>query len=85
MLPTRRSDLEVRIVDDEAVILDLANGKIHRLNATATCIWSDCDGRTSPPEMATHLAASFRSTPEGVLADVMAILANLEELGLLAV
>ncbi len=79
----RRPDLEVRIVDDEAVILDMVNGQVHRLNATATRIWHDCDGTQSPADMAANLAASFELSPDDVMRDVMETISNLEQLGLL--
>ena len=84
MPPTRRSDLVTRVVDGEVVILDRARRNIHRLNATASFIWSDCDGKSTASDIATHLAASFESTPDEVLGDVVEAIANLERLGLLA-
>jgi len=84
MLPMRRADLDTRTVDGEVVILDRAKGVIHRLNATASCIWHDCDGKSTATEIATRLAARVQSTPDEVLGDVIDAIANLERLGLLA-
>jgi hypothetical protein len=84
MLPTRRADLVRRVVDGEVVILDRATGNIHRLNATASFIWNQCDGTSTPADIAARLAASFDRAPEHVLGDVMTALADLERLGLLA-
>ena len=83
MPPRSRPDVVTRIVDGEAVILDRAHGNIHRLNATATCIWTECDGKKTVAEIANRLAASFQRTPDEVLADVEETIASLERLGLL--
>lgn len=84
MRPLRRSDLVTRTVDGEIVILDLANGAVHRLNATASCIWNDCDGKSTATEIAIRLAATVQSTPDEVLGDVIAAISSLDRLGLLA-
>lgn len=83
MLPTRRSDLETRTVDEEVVILDLANGNVHRLNATASLVWNHCDSRSTVADIAARLAARFQLTPDDVMNDVAAAIADLERLGLL--
>jgi PqqD family protein of HPr-rel-A system len=83
MLPKRRSDLETRTVDGELVILDLRGGSVHRLNATATNIWHDCDGVSTAADIAARLAARFHIEPAEVIGDVTAALAELEQLGLI--
>jgi hypothetical protein len=83
MLPMRRADLDTRTVDGEVVILDRARSVIHRLNATASWIWNDCDGKSTATDIATRLAAKVQSTPDEVLEDVIDTIANLERLELL--
>jgi hypothetical protein len=83
MLPTRRADLVSREVEGEVVILDRATGHVHRLNPTASFIWNQCDGASTPAEIAARLATSFDRTPEHVLGDVTTTLADLTRLGLL--
>lgn len=82
MLPIRRSDLVTRILDGEAVILDRTAGRIHQLNATASCIWNACDGTHSPADIATHVAARFDHSADAILHDVVTTLADLQQLGL---
>ncbi|NOY67527.1 MAG: PqqD family protein, partial [Gammaproteobacteria bacterium] len=43
----KRSDLSVRIVDNEAVIVDKDSGDVHQLNPTANYIWDCFDGHTA--------------------------------------
>jgi len=83
MRPLRRSDLDIRTVDGELVILDRGKGAVHRLNETASSIWNDCDGSRTTTEIAARLAARVQRTPEDVLEDVIGAIGTLGELGLL--
>ncbi len=83
-LPLRRSDLEIRLLEGELVILDMPGGHVHRLNATASLIWNQCDGRSTAAEIAARLAAEFEVASGDALDDVVRTLAELRRLGLLA-
>jgi len=78
-----RPDLVTRSIDGEVVILDRSAGTVHHLNATASHIWSECDGTQSAADIAARVAASFNGVPETVLEDVLATLADFRRLGLL--
>jgi hypothetical protein len=75
--------LIVRLIDGEVVILDRSAGRVHHLNATASCIWNGCDGTQSVSEIATRLTDEFDVVSEAVLRDVIAALVQFQELGLL--
>ena len=81
--PKRCVDLVDREVDGERVLLDEANGRIHRLNATAAFIWERCDGDTEVEELAAALADEFGRSAQEVRPDVEVLLRQLESLGLL--
>jgi len=83
--PCRRSgtDLTACTVDGDVVILDRTRGYVHQLNATASHIWSACDGRHSVDEIAATIRASFTDAPQNVRDAVMRTLSDFEELGLL--
>jgi hypothetical protein len=83
MPPKRRSDLVERVIDGETVILDRAGGNVHRLNATASCVWSQLNGENSPATIAAYVAAQFDSPPDTILDDVVKAIDNLNQLGLL--
>jgi hypothetical protein len=83
MPPLRRSDLEVRSLEGELVVLDLSRGRVHRLNATASLIWAGCDGRSTEADIAARVAAQFELPPVEVLDDVMRTIAEFRQLGLL--
>jgi Coenzyme PQQ synthesis protein D (PqqD) len=79
----QRPDLLTCTVDGEVVILDRVAGFVHQLNATASYIWSACDGRHAVGEIAAGVAASFEGATDAVLDDVLRSLADFERLGLL--
>jgi hypothetical protein len=80
----RRHDLIVQAVDDEVMILDVAAGRVHQLNATASRIWNECEDAGSAEDLARRLVAGFDEVPEMtlVISDVVATLAEFEQLGL---
>jgi hypothetical protein len=85
MAYAQRPDLITSSVDDETLLLSLRTGQIHQLNPTATRIWNECDGVSTAPEIAARVASVFDACPEPltVLEDVLAALAEFEQLGLL--
>ena len=48
----RQNDLVVQEVFDELVIYDLERNQVHSLNPTAALVWQQCDGQTSPAQLA---------------------------------
>jgi Coenzyme PQQ synthesis protein D (PqqD) len=83
MRPAQRSGLVIRIVDGEAVVLDRPNDQVHRLNSTATCVWTHCDGSRSVEDVAAIVATTFEADHARVLADTRTVIDQLAELGLL--
>ena len=81
--PKRRSDLLMRSVEGDVVVLDRRDEKIHQLNATAAFIWERCDGRHSVGEIAKGLAAHFDADSGLVKGDVAGAVLKLQDLGLL--
>jgi hypothetical protein len=81
--PKRRSDVRVRDVEGDTVVLDRAAERIHRLNATASFIWHRCDGRRTVRDIADELAGSFDVEPEAANEAVVAAVDQLDQLGLL--
>jgi hypothetical protein len=81
--PKRRSDVSIRAVEDDTVVLDRAAEQIHRLNSTASFIWHRCDGRRTVREIADELAGSFDVDPEAANEAVVVALRQLDQRGLL--
>jgi hypothetical protein len=72
----------VRVIDGEAVMLTIADSKLHRLNRVATRIWQGVEAGESVPEIVSAIVAGFGAPREQVEADVEALLADLTRLGI---
>lgn len=82
-LPQRRSDLEVRDIGDELLVLDRRNGRIHQFNRSAGLVWQCCDGRHSIEEIIDRVTQTYGVPVETVRGDVAAAIEKFSELGLL--
>ena len=81
----QRSGLQVRRVDDEMVVLDLASGQVHHLNRTARFIWSRFDGKASVAQIGEMVAQEFEVDPGVAARDVTEVAQRLRGSGLLLV
>ena len=81
--PKRRTDVMIRSVEGEVLVLDRRKEKIHQLNVTAAYIWERCDGRHSVVEIAMGLAAKFDIDLGTVSGHVAGAVREFEGLGLL--
>lgn len=82
-VPRARSTLALAELDGEVVLLDEEQGVVHVLNATATLVWSRCDGSASLGEIISGLAASFGADRRAVRDDVMKVAQDFARSGLL--
>lgn len=81
--PRRRSDVRMRVIEGETVVLDRHGGLIHQFNQTASYIWERCDGKSTAAAIAQQLAEAFDVHPATAADDVAAIMRQLQELNLL--
>lgn len=81
--PKRRSDLSVRLVDGETVVLDRREGRIHQFNHTASFIWEQCNGTQTIETIATQLTKAFAVDIETAAKDVKTVIAQFRQLHLL--
>lgn len=51
----RQDDLVVQELFEELVVYDLTRNQVHSLNPTAATVWQQCDGQTSPAQLAGRL------------------------------
>jgi len=83
VFPTRRSDVVVREIEGETLVLDGQSGKVHQLNPTAGFIWARCDGESSVSDITSRLAVEFDVPVTSVAPDVANTIGKFQELGLL--
>lgn len=79
----RRNDIDVRMMDGEAVLYDAVTGCTHRLNESALAVWRACDGRTTTLHLAEQLTARYDVSLEQAQLDVEQLLAAMARAGLL--
>lgn len=81
--PHVRDDLSLVSLDGETVVWDGTTGDVHYLNPTASIVFELCDGTGTVPELAADIAEAFGMPVEQVHADVLAIVTQYREAGLL--
>lgn len=65
----------------ELILVDLGTRKMFSLNQTSTAIWRALDGRTDA-DLAAYVTSTFDVARDQAKADVSALIAGLEEAGL---
>jgi hypothetical protein len=75
-MPRARRDVEVVLLDGDAVVHDADTQALHRLNETATLVWLRCDGRTPIASIVDDLATASGAPIAQVEADVRGVLAD---------
>lgn len=81
--PKRRTDIIVRVVDGETVVLDRQKGLIHQLNQTASYIWDQCNGTSTLEAIAARFSEAFAVDLKTATEDVTATVLQLQQLQLL--
>jgi hypothetical protein len=83
-MPSRRSDLNFRIIEGEMVVLDRKRGLVHQLNPTASLIWNRCDGQSTIRTIAGHLVRTYDVDLATALGDISKVVGDFRGHGLLA-
>jgi hypothetical protein len=71
-------------IDGEAIVLDETQNRLHLLNATATLVWSCCDGSGTIAAIAHDLADAVGLETARVTDELLALARTLGAEGLLA-
>jgi outer membrane protein assembly factor BamB len=74
---------EWRLVDGEAVIVNVENGHYYALNHTGTLVWTLLDGGASPHEVAARVADEYDIAVERARVDVGRVIDELVGEGLI--
>ena len=81
--PLMRDGLAAVVAGGEAVVVDERTGRLHRFNATGTAVLASIDGQTPVDDIVDELSASFGVDPGVIVGDVVALLVELRDAGLL--
>ncbi len=73
----------MQIVDDEAILLDRANERVHQLNGVATFILQCCDGERTEDEIARDVLNRYDVPDETGGTETTALLAQMRTLAIL--
>jgi hypothetical protein len=80
----RSADVVSRVLDGEAVLLDLASGKYLGLNEVATRVWELLDGGTAFGAIRAALLDEFAVPPDVLDRDLDQLFAEMRARGLIA-
>jgi hypothetical protein len=69
-------------IDGEVVLYDGGQQRLHRLNPSATILWTCLDGQSTLADIAQDVAEVLAADAGGVLIDVLAAAEQLTEQGL---
>ena len=72
-----------RIIDGEAVVVNLADNTFHALNPVATFIWQQANGKTSVKEIAQKMRREFEVEWDTAEKDCLEFISELVNKGML--
>ena len=76
-------DVQSTCMDGEAVLLDLSTGRYYTLNRVGSLIWEHCTGNHTISDIQTVLCDRFDAAPERALDDLVTLVNDLIQEGLL--
>jgi hypothetical protein len=82
-VPVRAASAYTVELDGEAIVLDEAQNRLHLLNASATVVWTCCDGHGTIAEIADDVAATVGLAATQVTHELVALARDLGAEGLL--
>jgi len=76
-------DVQGVSMNDETLLLNLSTGRYYTLNRLGSVIWEHCTGRTTVKDIHAVLCDRFEVAPERALDDLLALISQLVQEGLL--
>ncbi len=76
-------DVQASNMDGETVLLDLSTGRYYTLNRLGSLIWELCTGTQTMRDIHTVLSDRFEVAPERALDDLVSLVNQLTQEGLL--
>ena len=81
--PIRAENVVFREIEEEGILYQVEDGRVHVLNGTAYTIWNQCDGEHTIEEIAEGLTETFQVDEQIALKDVRQSVEAFQNLGLL--
>ena len=81
----RSSDVPGTTIENETVLLDLSTGRYYTLNRLGSIIWEYCTANRAISDIHAIVCQRFDVTPERALEDLVALINDLVQEGLLKV
>ncbi|HRI56148.1 MAG: PqqD family protein [Anaerolinea sp.] len=72
-----------RVVADEALLINLTNGDYYSLDGVGTKIWESIDGKRTVEDLANIVTEEYNADKDQVVADVLRLVGQLTDEGLL--
>lgn len=82
---TRRDDLVTAPVGEDLVMMDIDSGTFFTLDDIGTFVWSRLAGPTSVADLLDEIQHNYDVTPEQCEGDVLALLQQMHDRGLIDV
>ena len=82
--PLHVEDVVFRDIEEEGILYQVEEGKVHVLNSIAYTIWKQCDGKHTIGEIAKELTETFQVDEQTALKDVNKSVEEFQGLGLLS-
>jgi hypothetical protein len=82
-VPRRAPSTHTVEIDGEAIVLDEEQNRLHLLNASATVVWTCCDGSGTLAEIAHDLADTVDRPADQLVSELVALARTLGAEGLL--
>ncbi len=76
-------DVQGTTMDGETVLLDLSSGRYYTLNRLGSVIWEHCAGQSTMADIHAAICDRFDVAPERALNDLVALVNELIQEGLL--
>lgn len=76
-------DVQGTSLEGETVLLDLSTGRYYTLNRLGSVIWEHCNGHSTISDIHVVLCDRFEVVPERALEDLVALVNQLVQEGLL--
>jgi hypothetical protein len=74
LVPRRHRGVRGVEIDDESVLYDERDGRLHLLNWSASAVWWSIDGIATVDTLAVDLANRFHADPDAMRTDVITLL-----------